>query len=76
MEIIRKCKISTSGWIFTFSFEMTGSSFFVFRHLTSLKNLYGQQLLVNLLGTKEGENTLSIAFQVRCKQYVTCIDMY
>ncbi|PFX33475.1 synaptojanin-1-like [Stylophora pistillata] len=40
------------------------------RHLTSLKNLYGQQLLVNLLGTKEGENTLSSAYQDQLKDSI------
>ena len=40
--------------------------FFFFRHLTSLKHEYGQQLLINLLGSKEGENTLSVAYQVSC----------
>ena len=29
--------------------------------------MYGDQLLVNLLGAKEGENTLSIAYQVRAE---------
>lgn len=40
--------------------------FFFFRHLRSLKHEYGKQLLINLLGSKEGENTLSVAYQVRC----------
>jgi len=40
------------------------------RHLTSLKNQYGQQLLVNLLGSKEGENTLSVAFQDQLKDSI------
>ena len=48
---------------------------YVFRHFSTLRNLYGQQLLVNLLGTKEGENTLSIAYQVRSIKYVSWVDL-
>ena len=34
------------------------------RHFRTLKNLYGKQIIVNLLGSKEGEHMLSKAFQV------------
>ncbi|NXA14828.1 SYNJ1 protein, partial [Sapayoa aenigma] len=34
------------------------------RHFQTLKNLYGKQIIVNLLGAKEGEHMLSKAFQV------------
>ncbi|XP_031549964.1 synaptojanin-1-like [Actinia tenebrosa] len=40
------------------------------RHITALKSLYGQNLIVNLLGIKEGENTLSTAFQDQLKDSV------
>ncbi|XP_023373215.1 synaptojanin-1 [Otolemur garnettii] len=33
------------------------------RHFRTLKNLYGKQIIVNLLGSKEGEHMLSKAFQ-------------
>ena len=36
------------------------------RHLSSIKQKYGEQVMVNLLGTKEGEHMLSQAFHV-CK---------
>lgn len=41
------------------------------RHLTLIKERYGHQVIVNLLGTsligsKEGEATLSQLFQVEC----------
>ena len=35
------------------------------RHLTLQKQHYGEQVIVNLLGLKEGEHMLSQAFQVR-----------
>ena len=35
---------------------------FDFRHIASLKKLYGYPLIVNLLGRKEGESLLSSAF--------------
>lgn len=38
--------------------------FFFNRHFRTLKNLYGKQIIVNLLGSKEGEHMLSKAFQV------------
>jgi phosphatidylinositol-bisphosphatase len=34
------------------------------RHLSLQKQQYGQQVLVNLLGRKEGEHNLSDAFHV------------
>ncbi|KAM7065803.1 synaptojanin-1 isoform 3-T5 [Acridotheres tristis] len=37
------------------------------RHFQTLKNLYGKQLIVNLLGAKEGEHMLSKAFQSHLK---------
>ena len=33
-------------------------------HLRLLKQLYGEQAIVNLLGVKEGEHMLSQAYQV------------
>lgn len=35
------------------------------RHFTALRRLYGKQVILNLLGMKEGEHMLSKAFQVR-----------
>uniref|UniRef100_A0A8C2SZY4 Synaptojanin-1 n=1 Tax=Coturnix japonica TaxID=93934 RepID=A0A8C2SZY4_COTJA len=37
------------------------------RHFRTLKNLYGKQIIVNLLGAKEGEHMLSKAFQSHLK---------
>ncbi|NXN98796.1 SYNJ1 protein, partial [Rhinopomastus cyanomelas] len=37
------------------------------RHFQTLKNLYGKQIVVNLLGAKEGEHMLSKAFQSHLK---------
>ncbi|NWW01652.1 SYNJ1 protein, partial [Oreocharis arfaki] len=37
------------------------------RHFQTLKNLYGKQIIVNLLGAKEGEHMLSKAFQSHMK---------
>ncbi|XP_074385971.1 synaptojanin-1 isoform X3 [Zonotrichia albicollis] len=37
------------------------------RHFQTLKNLYGKQIIVNLLGAKEGEHMLSKAFQSHLK---------
>lgn len=34
------------------------------RHLVTIKQLYGEQVIINLLGRKEGEHMLSQAFQV------------
>lgn len=35
------------------------------RHFAALRRLYGKQVIINLLGSKEGEHMLSKAFQVR-----------
>ncbi|KAM6162394.1 synaptojanin-1 isoform 3-T3 [Erethizon dorsatum] len=37
------------------------------RHFRTLKNLYGKQIIINLLGSKEGEHMLSKAFQSHLK---------
>ncbi|XP_014390683.1 PREDICTED: synaptojanin-1 [Myotis brandtii] len=37
------------------------------RHFRTLKNLYGKQIVINLLGSKEGEHMLSKAFQSHLK---------
>ncbi|XP_051903031.1 synaptojanin-1 isoform X3 [Hippocampus zosterae] len=37
------------------------------RHFTALKSLYGKQVIINLLGSKEGEHMLSKAFQSHLK---------
>ncbi|XP_073769663.1 synaptojanin-1 isoform X8 [Danio rerio] len=37
------------------------------RHFSALKRLYGKQLIINLLGMKEGEHMLSKAFQSHLK---------
>ncbi|XP_058267153.1 synaptojanin-1 isoform X3 [Hemibagrus wyckioides] len=37
------------------------------RHFTALRRLYGKQLIINLLGMKEGEHMLSKAFQSHLK---------
>ncbi|XP_015674973.1 synaptojanin-1 [Protobothrops mucrosquamatus] len=37
------------------------------RHFHTLKNIYGNQIIVNLLGSKEGEHMLSKAFQSHLK---------
>ncbi|XP_065597850.1 synaptojanin-1 isoform X6 [Cyrtonyx montezumae] len=37
------------------------------RHFRTLKNVYGKQIIVNLLGAKEGEHMLSKAFQSHLK---------
>lgn len=46
------------------------------RHFTALRRLYGKQVIINLLGSKEGEHMLSKAFQVRgtffCPPTLTC----
>jgi len=34
------------------------------RHFCTLRRLYGKQVIINLLGGKEGEHMLSKAFQV------------
>ncbi|XP_074156862.1 synaptojanin-1 isoform X4 [Sminthopsis crassicaudata] len=45
------------------------------RHFITLKNLYGKQIIVNLLGTKEGEDMLSKAFQSHLKASEHVIDV-
>uniref|UniRef100_A0AAV2JB21 Synaptojanin-1 n=1 Tax=Knipowitschia caucasica TaxID=637954 RepID=A0AAV2JB21_KNICA len=37
------------------------------RHFTALRSLYGKQVIINLLGSKEGEHMLSKAFQSHLK---------
>ncbi|XP_026075564.1 synaptojanin-1-like isoform X3 [Carassius auratus] len=37
------------------------------RHVSALRKLYGRQVIINLLGMKEGENMLSKAFQSHLK---------
>ncbi|KAM8742412.1 synaptojanin-1 isoform 5-T6 [Acanthopagrus schlegelii] len=37
------------------------------RHFTALRQLYGKQVIINLLGSKEGEHMLSKAFQSHLK---------
>uniref|UniRef100_A0A672GEJ7 phosphoinositide 5-phosphatase n=1 Tax=Salarias fasciatus TaxID=181472 RepID=A0A672GEJ7_SALFA len=37
------------------------------RHFTALRRLYGKQVIINLLGSKEGEHMLSKAFQSHLK---------
>ena len=52
----------------------------VFRHFTALRRLYGKQVIINLLGSKEGEHMLSKAFQVRpaasCHLHTTFTDLH
>uniref|UniRef100_A0A3B4HAL4 Synaptojanin-1 n=1 Tax=Pundamilia nyererei TaxID=303518 RepID=A0A3B4HAL4_9CICH len=38
-----------------------------FEHFTALRRLYGKQVIINLLGSKEGEHMLSKAFQSHLK---------
>ncbi|KAM4795562.1 synaptojanin-1 [Rhinophrynus dorsalis] len=47
------------------------------RHFQTLKRLYGRQLIVNLLGSKEGETMLSRAFQnhLKASEHVTDVQM-
>ncbi|XP_017497396.1 synaptojanin-1 isoform X2 [Manis javanica] len=47
------------------------------RHFRTLKNLYGKQMIVNLLGSKEGEHMLSKAFQshLKASEHATDIQM-
>lgn len=40
---------------------------FFSRHMSTLKHLYGYQLLINLLGGKEGEATLSSSYRDHLK---------
>lgn len=45
------------------------------RHMSMLKKFYGKQVIVNLLGSKEGEHMLSQAYQVSSltKEYFQAI---
>lgn len=47
------------------------------RHFRTLKDLYGKQIVVNLLGSKEGEHMLSKAFQshLKASEHVSDIHM-
>ncbi|XP_078002690.1 synaptojanin-1 isoform X12 [Phascolarctos cinereus] len=45
------------------------------RHFRTLKNLYGKQIIVNLLGTKEGEDMLSKTFQSHLKASEHAVDI-
>uniref|UniRef100_A0A6I8NLT3 phosphoinositide 5-phosphatase n=1 Tax=Ornithorhynchus anatinus TaxID=9258 RepID=A0A6I8NLT3_ORNAN len=45
------------------------------RHFQTLKNLYGKQIIVNLLGAKEGEHMLSKAFQNHLKASEHAVDI-
>lgn len=53
---------------------------FLSRHFSALRRLYGKQVIINLLGMKEGEHMLSKAFQVivvlEITQYYTYFEMY
>ncbi|XP_013005199.1 synaptojanin-1 isoform X3 [Cavia porcellus] len=46
------------------------------RHFRTLKNLYGKQIVVNLLGSKEGEHMLSKAFQSHLKASEHAADIH
>ncbi|XP_021111830.1 synaptojanin-1 isoform X8 [Heterocephalus glaber] len=46
------------------------------RHFRTLKNLYGKQIIVNLLGSKEGEHMLSKAFQSHLKASEHAADIH
>ncbi|KAM9455269.1 synaptojanin-1 isoform 2-T3 [Clarias gariepinus] len=47
------------------------------RHFTALRRLYGKQLIINLLGMKEGEHMLSKAFQshLKASEHAHCVKM-
>ncbi|XP_068187032.1 synaptojanin-1 isoform X2 [Antennarius striatus] len=47
------------------------------RHFTALRNLYGKQVIINLLGSKEGEHMLSKAFQshLKASEHATSVKM-
>ena len=49
--------------------------FFFPRHFSALRRLYGKQVIINLLGSKEGEHMLSKAFQVRGTRRVNGSDI-
>ncbi|XP_036203342.1 synaptojanin-1 isoform X1 [Myotis myotis] len=46
------------------------------RHFRTLKNLYGKQIVINLLGSKEGEHMLSKAFQSHLKASEHAADVH
>ena len=58
--VARVCILPLIKLLFIFHFS---------RHLTMVKAHYGDQVIVNLLGSKEGEDMLSKSFQV--KQFVS-----
>ncbi|XP_040908248.1 synaptojanin-1 isoform X4 [Toxotes jaculatrix] len=47
------------------------------RHFTALRRLYGKQVIINLLGSKEGEHMLSKAFQshLKASEHSTAVKM-
>ncbi|XP_014870399.1 synaptojanin-1 isoform X3 [Poecilia latipinna] len=47
------------------------------RHFTALRSLYGKQVIINLLGSKEGEHMLSKAFQnhLKASEHATAVRM-
>ncbi|GAA6223836.1 synaptojanin-1 isoform X8 [Lates japonicus] len=47
------------------------------RHFTALRRLYGKQVIINLLGSKEGEHMLSKAFQshLKASEHITAVKM-
>ncbi|XP_037603954.1 synaptojanin-1 isoform X4 [Sebastes umbrosus] len=47
------------------------------RHFTALRRLYGKQVIINLLGSKEGEHMLSKAFQshLKASEHVGAVKM-
>uniref|UniRef100_A0AAR2IXE1 Synaptojanin-1 n=1 Tax=Pygocentrus nattereri TaxID=42514 RepID=A0AAR2IXE1_PYGNA len=47
------------------------------RHFTALRRLYGKQVIINLLGMKEGEHMLSKAFQshLKASEHVSAVKM-
>ncbi|XP_056911468.1 synaptojanin-1 isoform X9 [Takifugu flavidus] len=47
------------------------------RHFTALRRLYGKQVIINLLGSKEGEHMLSKAFQshLRASEHAATVKM-
>uniref|UniRef100_A0A667YMJ1 Synaptojanin-1 n=1 Tax=Myripristis murdjan TaxID=586833 RepID=A0A667YMJ1_9TELE len=47
------------------------------RHFSALRRLYGKQVIINLLGSKEGEHMLSKAFQshLKASEHATAVKM-
>ncbi|XP_072302041.1 synaptojanin-1 [Eucyclogobius newberryi] len=47
------------------------------RHFTALRRLYGKQVIINLLGSKEGEHMLSKAFQshLKASEHISAVKM-